>query len=343
MGDQNTNPSKLSSSIFGKLGLKNSVELTPFFPDDLAAWWPARDSRCHKYQNGHVLVIGGSSRFTGAPIMAAQAAASCGAGLVTVVTWQANYHDLVCRTPPYIMAGTIEELFTLPNDAKKALPAFPNTHYDFTNLAKFDSVVIGPGLGVSRTTQNFLQQLVKAYQSFGPSKTRPYFSGPWIVDADAFIQWPWPSCKHPIIYTPHLGEFARLWEISRAVLAKNIAAYWKMFADKDVFLSHVLVLKDSAVRIGSLKQPQYIWDVPNPALAKAGSGDILTGIMAALTAVMPQNNLPQVAALAVGIHGLMGKIAAERFGHFSPHAGDLLTCLPEAVKQIEQAAACLNK
>ena len=66
-------------------------------------------------------------------------------------------------------------------------------------------------------------------------------------------------------------------------------------------------------------------------------------IIAAFAAVMPSQNLPQVAALAVGLHGLMGKIAAERWGHFSPHAGDLLACLPEAVKQIEQAAAALKE
>ncbi|MBP5296933.1 MAG: NAD(P)H-hydrate dehydratase, partial [Bacteriovoracaceae bacterium] len=269
--------------------------------NDLGHWWPSRTREGHKYDHGNVLIIGGSPSLTGAPILAALAAASCGAGKVTVATWEISKSELVARTPPYIIPTAIERLFTSSGEQKSA---GPNTSYDFAVLEKFDAVVLGPGLGINSIAQNFLNQLVKI-------SPRPL--GPWIVDADAFRQWKFGLTDTPTIFTPHLGELSKVLMVPSEQIKTDGQHGWPQFAQLNQNAPQVtLVLTSSTTWIWHLAQVEYVWNFPNATLGKAGSGDILVGIMAALAAVMPQEDLAKVAALAVGVHGLMGKIAQEK-------------------------------
>jgi NAD(P)H-hydrate epimerase len=291
-------------------------------PHHLAAWLPRRDDHYHKYNFGHVLVVGGSFGKTGAPILAALAAATAGAGLVTIATWQENYAELVARTPVHLMTTTIEKLMLV------------SSKYDFSSLAKFDAVVIGPGLGTNERAQNFIRQLAASQ-----------VAGKWVIDADAIKLWPSSFYPRPLVFTPHLGELqARLalFPKEEEVDGRPQELGLKFCRQFDLQDTQFLVLKSSQVLIFQQKELFACWDYPNSALAKAGSGDLLAGIMAALWA-LPTKDLAQMVALAVGAHGLMGQQTAQQVGAWGASALTLLEFLPPVWQHLAAPKSKIKK
>jgi len=271
------------------------------------------DSNKGKY--GHVLVIGGSYGKAGAPAMASLAALRTGAGLVTAAVPQPIL-DSVARVTPELMtmplrAGNQGEISSsnLDADTLKEL------------LEKKTVLAIGPGLGQSPETEKFLLGLLE--------KTDLSV----VLDADALNI----LAKHPdkingrnrtLVLTPHPGEMARLAGTSIAKVQADRENLARHFATEH----HVtLVLKGWRTLIAHPDNTIAINTTGNPGMAKGGSGDILTGIVAAMLAQHPDLAGEAVNA-AVYIHGLAADFAVREQDEHTLLATDTVTNLSSAFR-----------
>ena len=280
---------------------------------------PRRSRQGHKGTYGTVLGIGGSRGMAGSVALAGQAALLSGVGLVRLAV-----PDPILET----VAGYSPEPTTIPCPADESgRLAFSALESLLTYTENCTSLFFGPGLGRSdeldRLVPQFLRKVSKSV----------------IVDADALnalsavgmesLDFPF---QRPIVMTPHAGEFARLrnkptppeeQQENRKSAALEFARYFGI----------VLVLKGHETIITDGKR-LTLNSTGNPGMATGGSGDILTGMMAALIA---QNFSPvfEAARLAVYLHGLAGDIAAERLGEESVTAMAILDAIPSAFAKIK--------
>jgi NAD(P)H-hydrate epimerase len=243
----------------------------------------------NKGMYGHVLIIGGAKGKSGAPSMASLAALRAGAGLVTAA---------VSESILPIVAGITPELMTIPleeDDAGEIDPA----KIDLDELLEKKTVLaVGPGFGQKPSAEKFLLQLLE--------KARV----PLVLDADALNI----LSKHPgkidgssktLVLTPHPGEMARLAGISTKEVQANREPLAREFAVKHKV---TLVLKGWRTLIAHPNGEIAVNTTGNPGMAKGGSGDILTGIVAAMVAQYPER-LAEAVNAAVYLHGLAADFA----------------------------------
>jgi ADP-dependent NAD(P)H-hydrate dehydratase / NAD(P)H-hydrate epimerase len=277
---------------------------------------PARPSRAHKGDFGRLLVIAGSIDYPGAALLTALGAMRAGAGLVRV----AAADSVVAR-----LAGSIPELTWMALDEEAPGLIAPGGWRRLTSEApSFDAIVIGPGLGSQPATQRRARQLIGALDR------------PGVVDADGLNalasgpRW-WQSMRAAMVLTPHPGEFAGLAgraapdaddDEGRAVAAAEAALRW----DQVVVLkgAHTVVAEPGGQRLASA--------IATPALATAGSGDVLAGAIGAFLAAGVEPFA--AAACGVAVHGAAGLIAADRIGSAGVMARDIAALLPEAIGQL---------
>jgi hydroxyethylthiazole kinase-like uncharacterized protein yjeF len=274
-----------------------------------------RPADSNKGKFGHVLVIGGSYGKAGAPAMASLAALRTGAGLVTAAVAQPIL-DSVARVTP--------ELMTIPLRAgSHGEISSSNLDADTLNelLDKKTVLAIGPGLGQSQETEKFLLGLLE--------KTNL----PVVLDADALNL----LAKHPekingrnrlLVLTPHPGEMGRLAGISTSEVQANREGLAREFSMKN----HVtLVLKGWRTLVAHPDGSIAINTTGNPGMAKGGSGDILTGIVAAMLAQYPQLAGEAVNA-AVYLHGLAADFAVREQDEHTLLATDTIAHLSTAFR-----------
>jgi NAD(P)H-hydrate epimerase len=261
---------------------------------------------------GHVLVIGGARGKSGAPSMASLAALRAGAGLVTAA---------VSESILPMVAGITPELMTMPLQEDSAGEIDPGK-IDFEKLLEKKTVLaIGPGLGQGRSTERFLLQLMEAARV------------PMVLDADALNL----LAKHPekingrdkrMVLTPHPGEMARLAGISTREVQANRESLARDFAMKHMV---TLVLKGWRTLIAHPNGHVAVNTTGNPGMAKGGSGDILTGIVAAAMAQYPDQPGEAVNA-AVYLHGLAAEFAVREQDEHTLLATDTVAHLWRAYK-----------
>ena len=280
----------------------------------LSASFFRRRADTHKGDYGHVLVIGGSVGMTGAPVMAAQAALRCGAGLVTLAVPEAIYFIAACK----LTEGMVHPLpessrGTFSTGSLSTLTAL---------IAKASVLAVGPGLSQEPSAQRFAQALI--------SKARL----PIVLDADGINAFAGSARKKlarsaaPLVITPHPGEMARLLGTTVGVIQRDRAGVAKKVARE---LKAVVVLKGHRTVVASPRGEWYVNMTGNPGMATAGMGDLLTGMIAAL---IGQGMAPFPAARAgVYLHGLAGDLSAKWVGQISLTAGDVLAELPHAIQR----------
>ena len=257
-----------------------------------------REVNANKGKYGHVLVVGGSYGTAGAPAMASLAALRAGAGLVTVAVPK-SILELVAGVAPELMLAPLHEgpegAISLENLAADGLQAL-------LTAKKFSVVALGPGLSTKAEAPEFVRGLVADC------------SLPMVLDADALNAFAGSTellkraaasndangKPRTLVLTPHPGEMARLAgitvkavEVDRVELARRFAVEHKL----------TLVLKGWRTLIAHPDGRVAVNTSGNPAMAKGGSGDILTGIIAAMLAQFPQDVARAVEA-AVALHGL---------------------------------------
>lgn len=281
---------------------------------------PPRPERGHKGDFGRLLVIAGSIDYPGAALLTALGAMRAGAGLVRVATAE----SVAAR-----LAGSVPEITWMALDEEApGLIAPGGWRRITTEAAGFDAVVIGPGLGSHPATQRRARELIGS------------LAVPAVVDADGLnaladmARW-WQRLRSPLVLTPHPGEFARLSgaaspssddDAARAEAVVAAAARW----------SQVVVLKGAHTVVADPGGQVLASGVATPALATAGSGDVLAG---AIGAFLAAGSAPfEAAACGVAVHGAAGLLAADRIGPAGTMAGDIAALLPETIRKLRGGA-----
>jgi NAD(P)H-hydrate epimerase len=301
--------------------------------DELAHGLPTRAAGAHKGDFGHVLLVAGSRGKAGAAILAARGAVRGGAGLVSVATvvsaWTA-------------MAAAVPEAMSLPmaEEAGGGLP-FAALAGLVAAAEERDVLAVGPGLGQSAGTFRLVRSLVLGAASV-----------PVVLDADGLNAFAVPAAakggkgtrgaggglgllaqrRAPTVLTPHPGELARLLGCSAAEIEADRLASVRRAAELS---GAIVVLKGGRTLIGLPSGEIAINTTGNPAMASGGSGDVLTGLLAARLA---QGDDPVFAAqLAVHLHGLAGDLALAAGVAPAVPAGVLADYLPQAFEKLGKA------
>ncbi len=284
---------------------------------------PKRPLDSNKGTYGKVMVVAGSPSFLGAAYLASAAAGRVGAGLVTLATTPERAHIYATKLS--------EATYCLlpPEDADPRQRA----QAVLEGLSGYRALVIGPGLSQAPTVRAFVEAIFAGLRAM-PESERPRL----IVDADALNAlstrdtW-WEQLPLNSVLTPHPGEMARLrggekvsgGGVDRLAVAQECARVW----------GHMIVLKGACALIASPEGGLRINWPPNPALATAGTGDVLSGAIGGLLA---QGCSPFDAASAgVYLHSRAGLRVSERIGDAGLLAGDLLPELPCAIAEVKGA------
>ena len=267
----------------------------------------------NKYDYGAVSIVAGSRGMIGAGLMSSAACLKSGAGLVT--TWvPESIYDIVAAQMPW-------EVMVKPYTQDNIISQLKQQ--------RATAYVIGPGIGRKMLYVDLIKWLIETGK-------------PVVIDADGLyhltkIKSVLLEHKGPVILTPHAGEFCRLCDISKDAYRENSTEIASAFAAK---YKVVLVLKGYRTRIfvphGDDPAQCEIWfnTTGNPGMATAGSGDILTGIIAGLISQTASSG--EAARLGVYLHGLSGDIAADQLGQCALNATDLLDILPESIHNLQK-------
>ena len=272
---------------------------------------PARGPADNKYTAGSVLVVGGSTGFTGAPSLAAESALRAGAGIV----W-------VCVPEPTRLVFELRllEAMTRPCPADEDGRLTPDAVEPILAAAeKAKAVALGPGLGRSEGTRELVRTLLDRLEL------------PVVLDADGLwalagsLEWVF-SREAPTVLTPHAGELGRLLgSESEWVDAHRLDAVSGAADD----VGAVVLLKGADSLVAAPGKGVLVCDLGNPGLATAGTGDVLTGIVAAFMSKGMDGVSAASAAAAAG--GIAAEIAAGRHGAQGLIARDVVAALSLAV------------
>lgn len=276
--------------------------------------WKPRPRRAHKTGFGRILVLAGSRGYTGAAVLASFAALRAGAGLVTLGCPDKVY-SILARRHPEVMVRPF------PSTSQGTL-----SEKGFSEIFRFlktqDIVALGPGLGRHPSTARLVQRIaVKSPLQL-------------VIDADGVNAFQGRAellkkCEAPPILTPHAGELVRIFggkkpekDTERKNRALEIAKRFRV----------LMVLKGYRTVVAAPYGRVEINPTGNPGMATGGTGDVLTGVIAALVG---QGIFPYDAArFGVYLHGLAGDLAAREVGEVSLVAGDIIEFLPQAIQLV---------
>jgi len=282
---------------------------------------PQRPLNAHKGSFGKVLVIAGSVNYSGAAYLACMGAARVGAGLVTLAT---------ATSLQPILASKLTEITYIPlPEAETGIIGSQAVSTLQLELSNYDVLLLGCGLGQHPETVEFVKSLLTDSSQLSAVSCL-------ILDADAvntlaqIPQW-WRKLRQDAILTPHPGEMARLLGISakevqgsRLSITQRSAKKWKK----------TVVLKGANTIVAAPNGEAKVNNVANPALASAGTGDVLAGAIAGLAA--QGLSLFDAAACGVYLHSRAGDIVTEELGDAGVIATDLLPVLPRVIKALRE-------
>lgn len=272
-----------------------------------------RDS--NKSDFGHVFVLGGSMGLTGAAALCSNAALRSGAGLVTLG---------IPKSLGPAMALKLTEVMTVSLAETREGAVSLKAEKGILDKIKDSSVaVLGPGLSKNPQTQELIRRLISRIER------------PMVLDADALNAISknvnaLKKIKTRFVITPHEGEMARLIKRRPQYVKNNRIAVAKKFSHD---YNAVVVLKGRHTIVTEHGRGCYINDTGNPGMATAGSGDVLTGIIAGF--LSQRLNVFDGARLGVYVHGLGGDMAAKDKGETGLIAGDILENIPQAIRQVQ--------
>lgn len=285
---------------------------------DLAELFRPRANYAHKGTYGYTALIGGSKRYCGAIRLAAlaNAAMRSGAGVVKLAVPDVIYHEVA----PTVLEST---LFPLSCDGDGIV----FQEKEIAELtANVRTAAFGMGVGTGEGAAETLAWLLER------------FTGRLIVDADGLTllsrmeKEKTRSAACSLILTPHLKEFSRLSGLGMEEILQNPVAAAETYAKENRV---ILLLKGPATVITD-GETTYLTDTGCAGMATAGSGDVLSGILAALAAYAPDPLFGTAAA--AWINGKAGELAQSRLGSVSMTAGDTAACVPEVVRALETGA-----
>lgn len=272
---------------------------------------PVRPADGHKGTFGTVLAVAGSRGMSGAAVLFGSAAVRGGAGLVRVACPSDIQAVVASGNPCYLTTGLT---------GSDQVDEYADQVFGLEKSA--DVVAIGPGLGQSQAVRDMVSQQVLAGEK------------PLVLDADALnVLTPIPDQlrerKQPVVLTPHPGEFARLLGTTVAQVQANRLNSAIGFASQ----WHVVLVLKGQQTIVTDGAKVYVNGTGNPGMATGGTGDVLTGLLAAL--VGQGMGAFDAAVLATWVHGRAGDLAADAVGQTALCATDVLAHLPAALREVE--------
>lgn len=274
--------------------------------DDLREIFPKRIPNSHKGSHGKVLMIVGSKGMSGAAYLSARAAYEVGAGLVQIYTAEEN-RVILQQLLPEAIVTTYQEY------NEKELDAL---------IEWADVVGIGSGLGKSDVAKAIVRRTLEQVKTY------------CVIDADAIniiadhIQLK-SLLRSNMILTPHMKEMSRLLGCSVKELAEKRFMFLEQFVQQ---YPVVCVMKDARTLVGDNEHDFYLNLSGTAAMAKAGSGDVLTGVIAGIAG--QRKDCYNSACVGVYLHGLAGEKARDKKGDYSVLARDIINGIHEVLKEI---------
>lgn len=285
-------------------------------PENIKDLLPKRNKSSHKGTFGRIGIIAGSVGMTGAPYLSTMAALRSGGGLV---------YTIAPKSISEILSIKLIEAIIKPVEDDSTGHFTLNSAKDIDSIIKdMDVLAIGPGIGTGKERIEFIKEILLGYKR------------PIVLDADGI------NCismgnsdilltrKGDTIVTPHPGELSKLLGVSIKEIQKNRIKYSKYTSNK---YNIITVLKGTETIVCDKEGNIYINPTGNPGMATAGSGDVLTGMIASFIGqgLNPYN----AAVLGVYCHGLAGDLAKMDKGEYGMIARDILDNIPYAIKEIE--------
>ncbi|MGE5461709.1 MAG: NAD(P)H-hydrate dehydratase [Syntrophothermus sp.] len=318
----------------------NNLKMEVADEDSIAAMLPERRLDAHKGTFGTALIAAGSVNYTGAAVLAGEAAYRSGVGLVTMAVPGPVHVALAGRFPEATWVLLPHEMGVIAAGGAEVLAK---------NFERASALLIGPGFGMENTTKEFIENVLEGKYSAKKNTQRIGFVHqetekedqvnsklpPLVVDADGLKllgqmkDW-YTRIPAPAILTPHPGEMALLTDLSKELIAEKreeiAAQYAKMWG-------HVVVLKGAFTAVAAPDGRVTVIPVATPALARAGTGDVLAGLIVGLRA----QGLEAYEAAVAGawIHGRAGLYAADDLGTTtSVLAGDVLDSISDVISDL---------
>jgi len=299
-------------------------------------WMRPRPADAHKGTFGKAMIVAGSVNYTGAAGLTGLAAVRSGAGLVTLAL-PGVIQNIVSPIVPEATTLLLPNTLGAINDA--AIPILRKA------LSSYKALLIGPGLGQAPETVNFINTLFgvhteKRAAGFLPQRDTAAkdqtdaLEVPLVVDADGLnilSQLPnWADhLPQKTILTPHPGEMARL---THKPIKEIQADRWETAQKYALAWKHVIVLKGAFTVVAAPDKRTCLIPFANSGLAKAGTGDVLAGIIVSLRA--QGMDAFESAAAGAYLHGLAGEIARQTYGEAGMTAKDVALALPEALRRL---------
>ena len=296
-------------------GLDEDVRLELMTRDWAHSALPERPSDSHKGTFGRAMIVAGSRNFLGAAYLAAAAAGRVGAGLVTIATPESLVSSVAPRAiEPTFLPLPESSAGIVSSDAAKTI---------LESLDGYSALLVGCGLGQAEETRSMVEGLLLSGAELPPA----------VVDADGLntlartSNW-WERWPSRAVLTPHPGEMARLTGDSarrpRLDSALESAAGW----------NKTVVLKGAHTVVAHPDRSAMLSPFANPALATAGTGDVLAGAIVGLLA--QGASLEDAAQLGVYLHALAGERVCQEIGDTGVLAGDLLPALPRVIRDLRE-------
>lgn len=286
-------------------------------PEDALSGLPVKAKNLHKYSAGKVLTIAGSGSLPGAAVLTSTSALKIGTG-ASILCFPKSVRELVHRKLGEVVVKVYED--------------FGKEYLCEKNIAEFqekihwaDVVAIGPGLGRERETQTAVLNILKKFKS-----------KKFVIDADAVFALEYGRYKkinlEGSVLTPHHAEFASLIGISMSEMKKDILKHGKSFSLRT---GAYLVLKGAPTIIFNPEGEALINTTGNPALAKFGTGDVLTGFISGL--LSQQKETEKAIISAVYIHSLAADLLAHKRTKLDILASDIQNYVPQTIKFLENS------
>ena len=294
------------------------MEYTEITAQSVKALMPQRPQQSNKGTFGKVLNIAGSIEYQGAAYLSSVAPLKTGAGLVTLATIEPLINNLAGNCP-WVTFYPLRDYY------KKCIAS--DAFADVLNIIEnYNVLSVGPGLSDTAATNAFVDDLIK-YLNKNNKKT--------VIDADAInvlSKSELSSFPSDSVITPHPVELSRLINTPVKDIQNDRIKYAKLTAEK---FGCCVVLKGNQTVVCTKDLEVFVNTSGNSALAKAGSGDVLTGIISGL---MAQGvSVENAAKLGVYLHGLCGELASKDLTLYSVLATDQIDYIPQAIKKILEA------
>ena len=269
---------------------------------------PKRRKDTNKGTFGHVLCIAGSKGMSGAAYMAAKGALKSGCGLVTLAVPGVVRSEVAKKIPEAMTIGGADNGKTF---IKEAISDIKEA------AAKANTLLIGPGMRKTEETAYLVKEAISLFKGKNI-----------VIDADGLnCLSDSPEYFKGAVITPHPGEMARLLDTDIASVQKDRRSSASLFAKK---YGCTVVLKGALTITATPDGKCYYNTTGNPGMAKGGSGDVLSGIVAAFLA----QGMSDAVVKAVFVHGLSGDLCEEEFSELAFSATDLIKKLPQAIKNV---------